>query len=138
MRHNKSDTHIALIDVQGSSLYNYFTTGKLQASDGITVTEGTGIGFITDNMRDVKLDSIFQSTDAEALPLLYDLLINQGLCLGSSTAINLLGAQKLAEKLGPGHTIVTMLCDIGQRYQSTVYNPAFLQPRQLPIPPWMA
>ena len=138
LKQQNKDIKVALVDVQGSSLYSYVSNGSLEPSEGVTVTEGTGIGFVTDNFKDTEIDYVYQSTDAEALPLLYDLLQNQGLCLGSSTAINLLGAKLLAEELGPGNTIVTILCDIGQRYQSTVYNPSFLKSRNLPLPSWMS
>ncbi|WP_027874701.1 cysteine synthase A [Spongiibacter marinus] len=132
--HNK-DIHIGLADPQGSALYNYYTHGELQG-EGRSIAEGIGISLITDNLRLAEVDSAHQIADAEALPYIFSLLRNEGLCLGGSSAINIAGAVALARKLGPGHTIVTILCDYGDRYKSKLYNPVFLENMGLPAPDW--
>ncbi len=134
--HNR-DIHIGVADPMGASLYNYYTHGKLE-SQGSSIMEGIGINHITDNLAQARIDTAFQITDAEALPWIFNLLRHEGLCLGGSSAINIAGAVKLAEQLGPGHTIVTVLCDYGHRYQSTLYNPSYLQSRKLPSPQWLS
>lgn len=127
---------IGLADPMGSALYHYYHDGELH-SEGRSITEGIGIGFITDNLMDAQIDFAYQISDEEALPYIFNLLKHEGLCLGGSSAINIAGAIHLARDLGPGHTIVTILCDYGHRYQSKLFNPAFLQRMKLPIPDWM-
>lgn len=128
---------IGLADPMGSAIYNYFQNGALKA-EGNSISEGIGQGRITQNLADAPVDMQFQITDEEALPLVFDLLQHEGLAMGGSTAINIAGAIKMAEELGPGHTIVTILCDWGHRYQSKLYNPAFLREKNLPVPSWLA
>ncbi|MFN4282084.1 MAG: cysteine synthase A [Alphaproteobacteria bacterium] len=127
---------IALADPMGAALYSYYKTGELK-SEGTSITEGIGQGRITKNLEDAPIDDAFQVTDEEALPVVFDLLKYEGLCLGGSSGINVAGAIKLAKKMGPGHTIVTILCDTGQRYQSKLFNPKFLRERNLPVPDWL-
>ncbi|MDK9720625.1 MAG: cysteine synthase A [Rhodospirillales bacterium] len=128
---------IVLADPMGAALYNWYANGVLK-SEGTSITEGIGQGRITKNLEGAPIDAWEQISDAEALPVLFDLVTSDGLVLGGSTAINLAGAIRVAKKLGPGHTIVTVLCDGGQRYQSKLYNPAFLRERGLPVPGWLA
>ncbi len=128
---------IGIADPGGSKLYSYYKHGEL-ASEGGSVTEGIGQGRITQNLEGVIVDHAYRIDDNEALEALFALTQNEGLCLGGSTGINIVGAVKLAETLGPGHTVVTMLCDYGQRYQSKIYNPEFLRAKGLPVPPWLA
>ena len=127
---------IALADPMGSALYHYYTSGTLRA-EGNSITEGIGQGRITANLEGFQLDHAFQVDDKEALHILYDLLEKEGLFLGGSSGINVAAAMHLARFLGPGHTIVTILCDGGSRYASKLYNPAFLEERKLPLPFWM-
>ncbi len=127
---------IALADPMGAALYNYYKHGELK-SEGSSITEGIGQGRITKNLEGAPIDDAFQVTDEEALPVVFDLLKYEGLCLGGSSGINVAGAIKLAKKMGPGHTIVTILCDTGQRYQSKLFNPKFLRQRNLPVPDWL-
>jgi cysteine synthase A len=128
---------IALADPLGSAIYGYYAHGELRA-EGSSITEGIGQGRITKNLEGAPIDDWFQISDDEALPLIFDLLRSEGLCVGGSTGINLAGAVRLAERLGPGHTIVTLLCDNGQRYQSKLFNPEFLRAKNLPVPDWLA
>ncbi|CAA6603484.1 Cysteine synthase [Rhodospirillaceae bacterium LM-1] len=127
---------IVLADPMGAALYNWYAKGEMKA-EGSSITEGIGQGRITKNLEGAPIDDWEQIPDAEALPVLFDLVTNEGLLLGGSTAINVAGAIRVAKKLGPGHRIVTVLCDGGQRYQSKLYNPAFLRERGLPIPGWL-
>jgi cysteine synthase A len=127
---------IALADVPGAALYSYYKTGELKA-EGSSITEGIGQGRITKNIDGAVIDDAFQITDQEAIPLVFDLLKDEGLCLGGSTGINVAGAIRLAKQMGPGHTIVTMLCDYGTRYQSKLFNPEFLREKGLPVPDWL-
>ena len=136
LREKSKDVVIGIADPMGAALYNFYKHGELKA-EGSSITEGIGQGRITANLEDVDFDEPFQITDEEALPVLFDLLKQEGLCLGGSSAINVLGAMKLAKKMGPGKTIVTMLCDSGARYQSKLYNPAFLKEQNLPAPDWL-
>ncbi|WP_372864052.1 cysteine synthase A [Spongiibacter sp.] len=136
LKEHRRDIHIGLADPQGSALYNYYTNGELQG-EGRSIAEGIGISLITDNLRRAEVDSAFQVSDADALPYIFDLLRHEGLCLGGSSAINIAGAVALARQLGPGHTIVTILCDYGDRYKSKLYNPVFLENMNLPVPDWM-
>jgi cysteine synthase A len=127
---------IALADPMGASLYHYYKYGELKA-EGDSITEGIGQGRITKNLEGAPIDEAFQIRDEEALPILFDLLKHEGLCLGGSTAINVAGAIRLGEQLGPGHTIVTILGDAGTRYQSKLFNPEFLRSKGLPVPDWL-
>ncbi|QFU17892.1 cysteine synthase A [Microvirga thermotolerans] len=127
---------IGLADPMGAALYSYYTTGELKA-EGSSITEGIGQGRITRNLEGFAPDIAFRIPDEEALPVIFDLLEHEGLCLGGSSGINVAGAIRLARHLGPGHTIVTVLCDYGNRYQSKLFNPAFLRSRNLPVPAWL-
>ena len=120
----------------GSALFEHYANGTLKAEGG-SVSEGIGQGRITGNLEGLEIDMPFQVTDEEALPILYDLLDMEGLLLGGSSAINVAGAFKMAKKMGPGHTICTILCDSGQRYQSKIWNPDFLRSKNLPLPHWL-
>ena len=136
LRERRPDVAIALADPMGAALHSYYTTGELRSS-GSSVTEGIGQGRVTGNLEGLSVDHSYQATDAEALPLLYDLVRHEGLCLGGSSAINVAGAIRLATDLGPGSTVVTILCDSGARYASKLFNPAFLDAKGLPAPEWM-
>ncbi|MGN6583033.1 MAG: cysteine synthase A [Rhizobiaceae bacterium] len=136
LRNHSRDVKIALADPLGAALYSYYTTGELK-SEGSSITEGIGQGRITANLEGFEPDFAYQIPDAEALPIVFDLVQEEGLCLGGSTGINIAGAIRLAKDLGPGHTIVTMLCDYGNRYQSKLFNPVFLRTKNLPVPEWM-
>ncbi len=127
---------IALADPMGASLHSYYTTGEL-AAEGSSITEGIGQARITANLEGFTPDFSYQIPDAEALPYVFDLLSEEGLCLGGSSGINVAGAVRLAREMGPGHTIVTILCDYGTRYQSKLFNPDFLREKGLPTPSWM-
>ena len=127
---------IALSDPEGSALFNHYENGELKA-EGNSVSEGIGQGRITANLAEAPIDRQYRLSDHDALPLIYDLLLEEGLLLGGSSAINIAGAMALARDLGPGHTIVTILCDSGQRYQSKIWNPEFLKSKDLPVPRWL-
>ncbi len=127
---------IAAADPEGAAMYSYFTTGEL-ASEGSSITEGIGQGRVTANVGAAKVDYAYSIPDSEALPVLFDLLREEGLCLGGSSGINIAAAIRMAREMGPGHTIVTILCDGGQRYQSKLYNPEFLRSKDLPVPAWL-
>ncbi len=130
------NVRIALADPMGAALYSYYTTGTLK-SEGSSITEGIGQGRITKNLEGAPIDTAYQIPDAEAVPIIFDLLEHEGLCLGGSSGINIAGAVRLAKELGPGHTIVTILADYGTRYQSKLFNPEFLREKKLPVPPWL-
>lgn len=136
LKAKNKDIQIGLADPMGAALYSYYTTGEL-ASSGSSITEGIGQGRITANLQDMVVDHAFQFEDKDALPHLFDLVQQEGLCLGGSSAINLAGALALARELGPGKTIVTILADYGNRYQSKLYNPEFLRQKDLPTPQWL-
>ena len=136
LKAKNKDIKIAIADPHGAALYNYYKNGELKA-EGSSITEGIGQGRITKNLVDAPIDEAFLISDEEALPIVFDLLKNEGLCMGGSTGINVAGAIRLAKKMGPGKTIVTILCDYGQRYQSKLFNPAFLKSRHLPVPEWL-
>jgi cysteine synthase A len=138
LKEHNSGVVIGIADPLGASLYDYFQTGSLEATAGSSIIEGIGINHITDNVAQAKVDQAFSIDDREALPYIFDLLKNEGLCLGGSSAINIAGAVRLAEHLGPGHTIVTILCDYGNRYQSKLFNPVYLENKGLPVPRWLA
>jgi cysteine synthase A len=127
---------IGLADPEGAALYSYYTTGELK-SEGNSITEGIGQGRITANLKDLQVDMAYRIPDSEALPYVFDLIEHEGLCLGGSSAINIAGAVRMARELGPGKTIVTVLCDYGNRYQSKLFNPAFLKAKNLPVPGWL-
>jgi len=127
---------IALADPMGAALYSYYTTGVLK-SEGSSITEGIGQGRITANLDGAPVDKAYQIPDEEAVPIVFDLLEHEGLCVGGSTGINVAGAIRLAKDLGPGHTIVTVLCDYGTRYQSKLFNPDFMRSKNLPVPQWL-
>jgi len=136
MKQKKADFTIALADPMGAALYNYYKHGELKA-EGSSITEGIGQGRVTANLSGVKVDKAYQIPDAEALEIAFDLLENEGLCLGGSSGINVAGAIRLARDMGPGNTIVTVLCDYGNRYQSKMFNPEFLRQQNLPVPKWL-
>lgn len=136
LKDKSSSVKIALADPLGASLYSYYTKGVLEA-EGSSITEGIGQGRITDNLQGFTPDFSYQVPDEEALPIIFDLVQEEGLCMGGSTGINIAGAIRLARDLGPGKTIVTILCDYGTRYQSKLFNPDFLRTKDLPIPEWM-
>ena len=136
LRTHKPDVKIALADPFGAALHSYYLTGELK-SEGGSITEGIGQGRITANLDNFRPDFSFQIADSEALPIIFGLIEEEGLCLGGSSGINIAGAIRLARQLGPGHTIVTVLCDHGTRYQSKLFNPAFLREKGLPTPAWM-
>ncbi|MGF1455583.1 MAG: cysteine synthase A [Alphaproteobacteria bacterium] len=126
----------ALADPMGAALYNFYAHGDLKA-EGSSITEGIGQGRITANLEGAVVDHAFQIPDSEAIPLVFDLLEHEGLCLGGSAGVNVAGAIRLARELGPGHTIATILCDYGTRYQSKLFNPDFLTSKNLPVPGWL-
>ncbi len=126
----------AIADPMGAALYNYYKFGELK-SEGSSITEGIGQGRITANLEGAPIDKAYQIPDAEAVSVVFDLLKNEGLCLGASSGINVAGAVRLAKEMGPGHTIVTILCDFGTRYQSRLFNPQFLREKNLPVPDWL-
>ncbi|MFT4613356.1 MAG: cysteine synthase A [Bacteroidia bacterium] len=134
--HNESIV-IGITDPAGASLYEYFSSGEVKPTEGSSIIEGVGISHVTENVARAKVDVAFSVTDEEALPYIFDLLKHEGLCLGGSAALNIAGAVRLAEHLGPGHTIVTVLCDYGNRYQSKLFNPVFLENKGLPVPEWL-
>ena len=127
---------LALADPMGAALYKYYKHGELKA-EGSSITEGIGQGRITANLEGAVIDEAYQIPDAEALPIVFDLLSEEGLCLGASSGINVAGAIRLAKDMSPGHTIVTVLADYGTRYQSRLFNPEFLREKGLPVPEWL-
>lgn len=127
---------IGIADPGGAALYEYYKNGTLK-SEGTSITEGIGQGRITANLADLTVDHAYRIDDSEALNIIFDTVQHEGLCLGGSAGINLAGARRLAKTLGPGHTIVTILCDYGNRYQDKLFNPEFLQSKGLPVPSWM-
>jgi cysteine synthase A len=137
LKERNRDVKIVLADPLGSALYNFYAHGELKA-EGTSITEGIGQGRITRNLDGAPIDDQVQVTDEEALPCIFDLVKSEGLVLGGSSGINVVAAIKVARKLGPGHTVVTVLCDYGTRYQSKLFNPAFLRERSLPVPDWLA
>jgi len=136
LKERNASVKIGLADPHGSALYSYYVDGELKA-EGNSISEGIGQGRITKNLAEASIDMAFRLSDTESLPLIYRLMRDEGLYLGGSTAINVAGALAMARELGPGHTIVTILCDSGQRYQSKVWNPAFLREKGLPVPEWL-
>src|SRR5476649_1670089 len=136
LKDRNKHVRIAAADPLGAAIYSWIKTGKLE-SHGSSITEGIGQGRVTANLEGVPLDDAYQIPDEEALPVVFDLLEHEGLCMGGSTGINVAGAIRMARDLGPGHTIVTVLADYGNRYQSKLFNPAFLRAKGLPCPPWL-
>jgi cysteine synthase len=137
LRENNKDIVIGCADPRGAAMYNLFTTGLAKSTEGGSITEGIGLGRVTKIIEDIKVDKAYLIPDEEAVPLVFDLLEHEGLCLGGSSGINVAGAIRLAKELGPGHTIVTVLCDFGSRYQSKLFNPQFLRSKNLPVPDWL-
>ena len=137
LREKKKDIVIGVADPRGGGMYNLFAHGEAKPSEGGSITEGIGLGRVTPIVADLKVDKPYLIPDEEALPLIFDLLEHEGLCLGGSSGINVAGAIRLAKDLGPGHTIVTVLCDGGTRYQSKLFNPDFLRAKKLPVPDWL-
>jgi cysteine synthase A len=136
LKARNKNVRIALADPMGAALYSYYTSGVLKA-EGSSITEGIGQGRITKNLEDAPIDVAYQIRDEEAVPVIFDLLEHEGLCMGGSTGINVAGAIRLAKEMGPGHIIVTILADYGTRYQSKLFNPDFLRQKGLPVPNWL-
>ena len=136
LKAKRKDIQIALADVPGAALYSYYTTGVLKA-EGSSITEGIGQGRVTKNIEGAVVDRAYLIPDAELVPICFQLLQEEGLCMGGSTGVNVAGAIRLAKEMGPGHTIVTLLCDYGTRYQSKLFDPAFLRSKNLPVPQWL-
>ena len=136
LKEKKPGIVTAVSDPMGAFLYEYYKHGELK-TQGSSITEGIGQSRITANLEDARIDDAFQIPDEEALPVVFDLLREEGLCLGGSSGINVAGAIRLAKQLGPGKTIVTILCDSGTRYQSKLFNPEFLKEKELPYPDWL-
>jgi cysteine synthase len=136
LKERKRDVKIVLADPLGSAIYDHYAHGELKA-EGSSITEGIGQGRITKNLDGAPVDMWFKVPDEEALPIVFDLVVEEGLVLGGSTGINIAGAIRTARELGPGHVIVTVLCDYGNRYQSKMFNPAFLREKGLPVPRWL-
>ncbi len=136
LKEKNPDVQIAIADPLGAYMFSYYSTGELKG-EGDSIAEGIGQGRITGNLEGAVIDMPFQIPDAEALPYIFDLLKHEGLCLGGSSAINIAGAVRMAREMGPGHTIVTILCDYGDRYQSKLFNPSFLKEKGLPVPDWL-
>merc|ERR1712130_247415 len=136
LRSQNPNIKICLTDPCGAVIYRYYTTGELK-SKGTSISEGIGQSRIPGNLDGFEPDECYEISDEEAFPILYDLLEHEGLCLGSSSAINVAGAIRVAQDLGPGHTVVTMLCDSGVRYASKIYNVEFLKENSLPVPKWL-
>ena len=136
LKERNKDITIGVADPMGSAIYSFYKTGEFK-SEGSSITEGIGQGRETENLKGAPVDTAFRIDDTEALTVVYDLLRNEGLCLGGSSGVNIAGAIRLARELGPGHTIVTVLCDYGTRYASKLFNPDFLRSKDLPVPDWL-
>lgn len=137
LKEHNSKIRIAAADPLGASIYSWIKTGELRAH-GSSITEGIGQGRVTANLEGASIDDAYEISDEEALPIIFDLLEHEGLCMGGSTGINIAGAVRMAKEMGKGHTIVTVLCDYGTRYQSKLFNPEFLKTKGLPVPGWLA
>jgi cysteine synthase len=137
LKERKPEVKIVLADPMGAALYNWYEHGELKA-EGTSITEGIGQGRVTANLEGAPVDAAVQITDEEALPYIFDLVVEEGLVLGGSSGINIAGAVQAAKMLGPGHTVVTILCDYATRYQSKLFNPDFLREKGLPVPSWLA
>jgi cysteine synthase A len=136
LKERNKNVKIVLADPDGSAIYAHYAYGELKA-EGTSITEGIGQGRITRNLEGAPIDMWFKIPDSEALPLIFNLVQEEGLVLGGSTGINVAGAIRAAREMGPGHVIVTVLCDYGNRYQSKLFNPSFLREKGLPVPPWL-
>ncbi len=137
LREKKKDILIGCADPHGAAMYNLFANGEAKATPGDSITEGIGLGRVTPMVADIKVEKPYLISDEEAVSAVFELLLHEGLCMGGSTGINVAGAIRLAKELGPGHTIVTILADYGSRYQSKLFNPAFLREKKLPVPEWL-
>jgi cysteine synthase A len=137
LRERKKDIVIGIADPRGAAMYNLFACGEAKPSAGGSITEGIGLGRATAMIEDISIEKPYLIADEEAVPLIFDLLEHEGLCMGGSTGINVAGAIRLARDMGPGHTIVTILADYGTRYQSKLFNPEFLRQKGLPVPQWL-
>jgi len=137
LKEKKPSVTIGVADPRGAAMYHYFKDGKPTVSDGGSITEGIGLARVTAIVEQMKVDKAYLIPDDEAIPAVFDLLEHEGLCVGGSTGVNIAGAIRLAKDMGPGHTIVTMLCDGGGRYQSKLFNPDFLRSKNLPVPEWL-
>jgi cysteine synthase A len=137
LREQNPDIVIGVADPKGAAMYNLFAHGEAKATEGGSITEGIGLGRVTNLIEDIKVDRPYLIPDEEAVPIIFDLLEHEGLCMGGSTGINVAGAIRLAKDMGPGHTIVTILADYGTRYQSKLFNPQFLRQKNLPVPEWL-
>ena len=137
LKAQNKDIRIAAADPMGAAIYSWIKKGTLEMH-GSSITEGIGQGRVTGNLEGAPIDDAYEISDEEALPIIFDLLQHEGLCMGGSTGINVAGAIRMAKDMGPGHTIVTVLCDYGNRYQSKLFNPNFLRDKGLPVPPWLA
>jgi cysteine synthase A len=137
LREKKPGIVIGVADPLGAAMYNLFAHGEAKATEGGSITEGIGLGRVTRIIENIKVDKAYLIPDEEAVPLIFDLLEHEGLCLGGSSGINVAGAIRLAKDMGPGHTIVTVLADYGTRYQSKLFDPAFLRSKNLPVPGWL-
>ena len=137
LKEKNSSIVTACADPHGFAMYNWFRTGEAKSTPGDSITEGIGIARVTPVIETAKVDTAFLISDEDAVNTIYDLLQHEGLCLGGSSGVNIAGAVQLAKQLGPGHTIVTILCDPGNRYQSKLYNPSFMRAKNLPVPEWL-
>jgi cysteine synthase A len=137
LREKNKDVVIGVADPSGAAMYEWFKHGEVKASPGGSITEGIGLGRVTPIIKETKVDQAYIIPDEEAVPVIYELLEHEGLCLGGSSGINVAGAIRLARELGPGHTIVTVLCDSGNRYLSKLFNPSFMRSKNLPVPEWL-
>jgi cysteine synthase A len=137
LRERKKDIVIGVADPRGAAMYNLFANGEVKPTEGGSITEGIGLGRVTPIIEDIKVDKAYLIPDDEAVPVIFDLLEHEGLCLGGSSGINVAGAVRLAKELGPGHTIVTVLADYGTRYQTKLFDPTFLRAHKLPVPEWL-
>ena len=137
LREKKKDVVIGVADPRGAAMYNLFAHGEAKVTDGSSISEGIGLGRVTPIIADMKIDKAYLIPDEEAVPIVFDLMEHEGLCMGASTGINIAGAIRLARELGPGKTVVTILADYGTRYESKLFNPAFLREKGLPVPAWL-
>jgi len=137
LREKNKDILTGVADPRGAAMYDLFTRGEAKPSEGGSITEGIGLGRVTNIIEDIKVDHAYLIPDEEAVPVIFDLIEHEGLCMGGSSGINVAGAIRLANEMGPGHTIVTILADFGTRYQSKLFNPEFLRAKNLPVPAWL-
>ena len=137
LKEKNKDIIIGVADPRGAAMYHLFKDGQAKATDGGSITEGIGLGRVTAIVKQMIVDKAYLIPDEEALPLIFDVMLHEGLCLGGSSGINIAGAIRLAKDLGPGKTIVTILADYGTRYQSKLFNPEFLHAKKLPVPEWL-